>query len=115
MDKVNVKISREVLEILEEPPSTLEQLGYKSSLALAEKFVDEIVEFAYSLPDKQIYKIPEEFEHHYIRYGNPKFYSFFKRKSSSTTWYIFFKKVEEDKWLVTHISNNWIEGQYIRG
>ena len=58
--------------------------------------------------------IPKEFEYHFKRYGSDLLYAFFKQKSSSTTtWYIFFEETE-DYLLVTHISNNWFEGHYLR-
>lgn len=48
------------------------------------------------------------------QFGEHLQFAFFKRSSSrTTTWYIFFIKTETQI-LVTHISNNWIEGQYIR-
>lgn len=97
MDKVEIKISREVLDILADLPAILEQLGYKYTLALGEKLVDEIVDFIYSLPNRQCYSIPEEYEYHFVRYGNPKFYAFFKRKSSTITWYIFFYFLQADR------------------
>lgn len=51
--------------------------------------------------------------HHFERYGMNLQYSFFKRKGSKTTWYIFFEQ-RNNIILVKHISNNWIEGQYLR-
>ena len=46
--------------------------------------------------------------------GENLWYAFFNRKSSPrTTWYVFFEKCD-NRILVKHISNNWLEGQYIR-
>ncbi len=110
----DIRISPEVIEFLEDIPEVLLREGYKATYDYAVAFVDDIIDFIYQIPSSAHYPISPSSEHYYNRYGNPLYYSLFKRRGNThTTWYIFFT-IHENKLLVTHISNNWNEGQYIR-
>ena len=114
MSDVEVRVSTEVEDFLEFLPTTLVNEGYKSDFANAVKLVNDIIDFIYTIPDIPHYSVLPKFEYHFKRYGENLKYVFFKRQSSpKTTWYIFFQKYG-NRILVKHISNNWVEGQYIR-
>ncbi len=114
MVATEIRIYPEVEDFLYYLPTLLLLEGYKSSCESAEKIVDDIIGFIAQLPFVPHYKLPISVEYHFLRYGDNLQYAFFKRKSSpKTVWYVFF--VESDnRILVKHITNNWIEGQYIR-
>ncbi len=114
MQHFEIHILPEAKSFLQDLPFVLIQEGYNSTYEVAEKIVDDILDFILQLPSVPHYKIPDSVAYHFSRYGNNLQYTFFKRKSSrKTTWYIFFT-VKGNKILVKHISNNWTEGQYIR-
>ena len=114
MQKIEIRILPEADEFLYSLPMILVEEGYKSSYSSAEKIVDEILDFISQLPIVPHYTLPPSVEYHFSCYGEDLYYSFFKRKKSpKTTWYIFLVKSGK-KILVKHITNNWIEGQYIR-
>ena len=109
-----VRVLPEAEDFLYTLPSVLGREGYKSTFEGALRYVDAILDFISRLPHVPHYAIPEEFEYHFKRYGSDLRYAFFKQKASSTTtWYIFIEETE-DYLLVTHISNNWLEGHYLR-
>lgn len=109
----NIKILPEAEAFLEWLPDMLQKGGYKNDYVHAVAYVDEIIDFIYDLAQAVHYDIPENMYHHFERYGRNLQYSFFKRRGSKTTWYVFFER-KDDMILVKHISNNWIEGQYLR-
>lgn len=110
-----------IIQILPEAQDFLEYLaedliigGYKNDFYHASKMVDEIIDFIYKIPNVQHHIIPEGFQYHFEKYGENLKYACFKRKSShKTTWYIFFEQ-RDNLILIKHISNNWIEGHYLR-
>ena len=109
-----IRILPEAEEFLFDLPYIFLNEGYKSCFLNALELVEEITNYIHNLNNVPHYSIPKEFEYHFSRYGKNLCYAFFKRKSSPrTTWYIFFITANT-KILVTHISNNWIEGHYIR-
>lgn len=111
MDRTKVLIAPEVVEYIDFLPDLLLSGGYYSNVSNADKYADDILDFIKHLPRMPHYSIPPEFEYHFWRYGKNLQYAFYRK--GSTTWYIFFVG-QPGKILVTHISNNWIEGQYIR-
>ena len=115
MDKnIEIHILPEVDEFLKFLAEDLIKGGYKSNLYYATKMVDDIIDFIYEIPNVVHYHIPQKFQYHFERYGKNLQYACFKRKSSpQTTWYIFFEK-KDNHLLIKHISNNLVEGQYIR-
>ena len=109
-----IRIHPEADDFLSELPFILCQEGYKSTYEAAYALVGEIIDFIQDLNNAPSYPVPKQFAYHFKQYGDNLNYAFFKRKSSrTTTWYVFFLQTETQI-LVTHISNNWIEGQYIR-
>ncbi|MGN0281787.1 MAG: hypothetical protein ACI4B3_05750 [Prevotella sp.] len=109
-----IRIQPEAEEFLFDLPYIMLNEGYKSCFGNALEIVEEIINFIQNLNNVPHYSIPKEFEYHFSRYGMNLNYAFFKRKSSrKTTWYVFFISTNTQI-LVTHISNNWIEGHYIR-
>lgn len=111
---MEIRILPEADDFIQSLPDILLNEGHKSSYESAVKLVDDILDFIQSLSTVPHYRIPSAFEYHYSRYGVNLYYAFYKRKSSPrTTWYVFFEK-QNDLILVKHISNNWLEGQYIR-
>lgn len=113
MESHDIKILPEAEEFLEYLPVVLQEQGYKDDYSHAMAYVDEIIDFIYKIPFSPHYDIPQHFHYHFERYGMNLQYAFFKRKSSKTTWYVFFEQ-KGDSYLVKHISNNWVEGQYLR-
>lgn len=114
MNDIHVKILPEAENFLDTLPYVLLHEGYKMSLEYAEKYVDDILNFILTLPHIPHYTLRPEFAYHFSRYGDNLQYAFFKRKSSSkTTWYVFFER-KTNLILVKHITNNWLEGHYIR-
>ena len=109
-----IRILPEADNFLLDLPFILINEGYKSSFENALALVDDIIVFIRNLNNVPHYVVPKEFAYHFSRYGNNLSYAFFNRKSSrKTTWYVFFQSTA-NQILVTHISNNWIEGCYIR-
>ena len=114
MADIQVRVLPEAEEFLDSLPDVLFREGYKMNLEYAEKYVDDILSFISDLPHIQHYTLLPEFAYHFARYGTNLHYAFFKRNSSSkTTWYVFFE-CKGDFILVKHITNNWLEGHYIR-
>ena len=114
MESYKIQILPEAEEFLEYLPAILEDFGYKDNYQYAVMYVDEIIDFIYNIPHIPHHTIPTSFYYHFERYGMNLKYVFFKRKSSpKTTWYIFFEQ-KDNLYLVKHISNNWIEGHYLR-
>lgn len=111
MESINIIVLPEVWEYIESLPVTLVGSGYKINTDYANKYVDELVDFIYKIPYSPSYKILPQFEFHFQRYGTNLQYAFFKR--GNTTWYFFYQRVGNTI-LVRHISNNWIDGHYIR-
>lgn len=114
MERYNIQILPEAEEFLEYLPAILQESGYKDSYSYTVAYVDEIINFIYEIPNAIHHNIPSNLYYHFERYGMNLQYTFFKRKGSKTTWYIFFEKRDHNI-LVKHISNNWIEGHYLRG
>lgn len=113
MESYNIQILPEAEEFLEYLPAILQESGYKDDYSYAVAYVDEIINFIYEIPNAIHHNIPSNLYYHFERYGMNLQYTFFKRKGSKTTWYIFFEKRDHNI-LVKHISNNWIEGHYLR-
>ncbi len=111
MEGIKIRFLPEVENLIDNLPSILQAYGYKINEEFADKFVDEIVDFIYNIPNLHAHEIAPEFAYHFQRYGDNLKYVFWKR--GNTTWYVFFERVG-NKILVRHISNNWTEGQYIR-
>ncbi len=110
----SIQILPEANDFLAHLAEDLLRDGYKMNYAFASKMVDEIVDFIYAIPHVPHHSIPLEFQYHFERYGKDLKYVCFKRKSSPrTTWYFFFEQ-KDGRILVKHISNNWIEGHYLR-
>ena len=113
-EKYVIQVHPEAREFLEYLSEDLLRGGYKINYEYAARMVDEIVDFIYEIPNVLHHSIPKEFQYHFERYGSHLMYACFKRKSSpKTPWYIFFQK-RDNRILVRHISNNWIEGHYLR-
>lgn len=114
MPEVEIRILPEADDFLCTLSAVLVNEGYKPTYESAERVVDEIIEFISNLASVSHYKVSSSTEYHFSRYGENLWYAFFNRKSSPrTTWYVFFEK-QDNRILVKHISNNWLEGQYIR-
>lgn len=107
----DIRLQRDVQDFVNNLPLLLLGKGYKINADFADKFVDEIVDFIYRIPSLPSYHVKPEFAHHFERYGRNLQYVFWKR--GNTTWYIFFNRMN-NRIIVRHISNNWLEGQYIR-
>lgn len=109
-----IQILPEAEEFLDYFAEDLVAGGYKINYEYATKMLDEIIDFIYEIPNVLHHTIPQEFQYHFEKYGSNLKYACFKRKSApKTTWYIFFE-IRENRILVKHISNNWIEGHYLR-
>lgn len=114
MPTIEIRVLPEVEDFLYCLSDVLVIDEYKPSYESAEKIVDDIIDFISQLPSVPHYKVSPSVEYHFAKYGDNLQYAFFKRKSSpKTTWYIFFVEFK-NRILVKHITNNWIEGQYIR-
>lgn len=105
--KREVKFDRKVLTFLEELNKILIENEYLSFVETSDKYIDDIVNFILSdihtFPHR---KAPDFF----ARYGKDLFCIFYNR-NKHTTWYIFFEK-SETQFLIRHISNNHVVGQY---
>ena len=111
---MQIRILPEADDFLDSLADVLVSEGYKPTYESAERMVDEIIDFIANLASVSHYKVSSSTEYHFSIYGEDLWYAFFHRKSSPhTTWYVFFEKSDHHI-LVKHISNNWIEGQYIR-
>lgn len=85
-----------------------------STLESAIEYENDIYSVLNNLNSFPHYRISSETAYHFERCGHDLWYTFFRRKDSKrTTWYVFFEK-SDTRIIVKHISNNWIEGQYIR-
>lgn len=62
------------------------------------------------LNNKIIRPAPKYFK----KYGKNLKYVFFNT-TKRTTWYVFFQKANDGRYLVCYITNNHVKGQYIRG
>lgn len=114
MSDMEIRLDAEADSFLQDLPYVLLNEGYKSSLEAALDYVDDILEQVRQLPFMPHYQLSPMPKRHYAIYGEDLRYAFFKRKSApQTTWYIFFQ-VKENRYLVKHIANNWLEGQFIR-
>lgn len=114
MPNVEIRVLPEADDFLNSLADVLVSEGYKPTYESAEKMVDEIIDFISNLASVSHYKVSSATEYHFSSYGENLWYAFFSRKSSPrTTWYVFFEKCD-NRILVKHISNNWLEGQYIR-
>ena len=114
MPAIEIHVLPEVEDFLYYLSDVLVLDEYKPSYESAEKIVDDIIDFISRLASVPHYKISSSVEYHFAKYGENLQYAFFKRKSSpKTTWYVFFVE-SENRILVKYITNNWIEGQYIR-
>ena len=114
MEAVVIKVKKEAVEFLNFLPEVLLEDDYCSTYEHAKRIKDDIIEYIRKLDKVPHYRIARETSYRYEGYGDDLWYSFFKRKSSPrTTWYIFFEKIG-NQIIVDHITNNWIEGQYIR-
>lgn len=56
--------------------------------------------------------LPKVAPPYFTRYGKNLFYIMY-RSNRATTWYIFFQK-HGNRYLIRHITNNHMEGQYLR-
>lgn len=111
---MEIKILPEADDFLTSLAAVLVNEGYKPTYKAAEKIVDDILDYISRLELVPHYRLPLSVKYHFIEYGEDLWYAFFTRKSSPhTTWYVFFTK-SDHRILVKHISNNWLEGQYIR-
>lgn len=114
MQTCEIRILPEAEDFLTLLPQTLVKEGYLSTYEAAEKIVDDIVDFISQLPNVPHYKIAGSLAYHFAYLGVDIEYAFFRRKSArKTTWYVFFEQ-NQGRILVKHITNNWVEGQYIR-
>ncbi len=114
MQTCEIRILPEAEDFLSILPQTLVAEGYLSTYEAAEKIVDDIVDFISQLPNVPHYKIDDSLAYHFAYLGTDIEYAFFRRKSArKTTWYVFFEQ-NQGRILVKHITNNRVEGQYIR-
>ena len=114
MRTFEIRILPEARSFLHTLPQTLVDEGYLSTYEAAAKIVDDIVDFISQLPNVPHYKVADSLAYHFAYLGENIEYAFFKRKRArKTAWYVFFEQ-KGNRILVKHITNNWIEGQYIR-
>ena len=114
MENVQIRILPEADDFLTSLADVLVREGYKPNFVRAAQVTDDILNFITHLAKVPHYRLAPYTAYHFSKYGADLWYAFFKRKSSPrTTWYIFFEK-QDNCILVKHISNNWIDGQYIR-
>jgi len=101
LEKINVDITTSVVEYLDELITVLFYDEYFSFEQNAQLYVEKIYDFMeYSLPSLPHKIVPKSLK----KLGS--FYIFYKA-NNRTTWYIFFEK-HENRYLITHITNNHI-------
>lgn len=102
MEEVKVFLRKDVTDFLEELIFRLFQKEYFGFRESAQEYVQKIYDFIeFSLPLAPHKKTPERlvsFGSHYVFY----------KANSNTTWYIFFEK-NENRFLVTFITNSHSE------
>ena len=108
---MNILISPEVYNYLDELVTTLYEKGYFGFEEFAINYVDELLDDIQTNLSARVNKpAPEYFE----KYGKNMKYAAFK-KNRQTTWYVFFetyKKHDKITYLVRYISNNHVISQY---
>lgn len=105
----NILFCPEVEEDLYSLFRILYDQGYLGTYESAWNYVQDIINYILAGLDTKIkYPAPTYFD----RYGNDLSYISYKR-NSNTTWYVFFE-THNDCYLITHITNNHVSGQYIR-
>ncbi|MBC7525071.1 MAG: hypothetical protein H7239_11610 [Flavobacterium sp.] len=99
MEKIEILISNQASNYLDDLIEILYKKDYFGFLESAEEYISSIYEFIYS----SINTFPSKETPSQIRFLGSK-YLFFKTKSR-TTWYIFFEN-KKLTYVVTHICNN---------
>lgn len=113
-DNIKVVIPLEIKTYLLELADTLFEKDYFSYMESANALIDDILDFARTLPYMPHYNLSHAAQTRFSRYGNKMQYAFFKRKTSRhTTWYIFFNR-KEDRYIIRYVTNNHKDGKYIR-
>lgn len=105
----NVLFSPEVEEDLYSLFRILYDKGYLGTYDFAWSYVQDMVSYIVSNMDAKV-KHPAPM--YFSRYGHDLSYITYKR-NTHTTWYIFFE-THDESYLITHITNNHVSGQYIR-
>lgn len=114
MQHLEIKIASEADSFLKSLPLILVKEGYKSSLESALSYVDELLDFISRIDTYPHYELSVKAQEYFSRYGQHLKYTFLRRKSSpQTTWYVFFECLG-NRLIVRYITNNWMEGQFIR-
>lgn len=105
--KKEIKFDKKVLTFLEYLSEILIDKEYHSFVETADNYIDDIVAFILS----HIHIFPHKRAPSYFsKYGKNLYYIFYNR-NKNTTWYIFFEKCQ-NQYLIRHISNNHVVGQY---
>ena len=109
---MNVLITPEVYNYLDELVTVLYEKGYFGFEEFAINYVDELLDdILANLPVKLHKPAPKYFD----KYGKDLYYTSFK-KNKHTTWYAFFTKYNKNGtiiYLVRYIANNYIAAQYL--
>lgn len=87
----------------------LHDKGYLGTYEYAWRYLQDMIKYIVSDMDLKVkYPAPKFFS----KYGTDLAYIIYKR-NANTTWYVFFE-THEDCYLVTHVTNNHVSGQFIR-
>ena len=105
--KKEIKFDEVALSFLEELADILLIKEYFSFVETADAYIDDIVYFVvdniHTLPHKPA-------PPYFVKFGKNLFYIPYNR-NKNTTWYIFFEKTTHH-FLIRHITNNHVAGQY---
>lgn len=102
MEKVNIEILPEVTVFLNELVKTLFYKEYFGFEDAAQSYVQKIYDFIeIDLINFPVKATPEKLK----KFGST--YAFYN-SNNRTTWYIFFE-ISKNRYLITHISNNYLK------
>ena len=82
---------------------------YFSYVESALDYVSKMIRFI----EKNIHLLPHHTAPHYFSRYKPSMKYITWQPNRRTTWYIFFKQLE-NRFMIYHITNNHFEGKYIR-